>query len=289
MIAFIAIAAGAVLISAPSAAGAQSAPSGARVIRVPCSSVALAGAITTANATPAILRLAANCTYNLTAALPQITGNVALMGGPSTVIRRDTATPNIRILDVAATGTLHIAGIFILNGLLGGGNGAGIQNAGTLVMRYSTVSGNQTSTGNGGGIANTGRALIANSVIATNVTFTGNGGGIHNDGDLTVVASRLAGNVVNNLGAGLYTAAGRTTRVIQSTISANLGAAGSGAGVASAGTTRLVRTAVELNRSPTGGGVSVLVGGVVTLDRSIVRRNSTGNCLPLNSVPGCVG
>jgi hypothetical protein len=101
------------------------------------------------------------------------------------------------------------------------------------------------------------------------------------------VASRLAGNVVNNFGAGLYTAAGRTTRVIQSTISANLGAIGSGAGVVSAGTTRLVRTAVELNRR--GGGVSLVAGGVVTLDRSIVRRNSTGNCLPLNSVPGCVG
>jgi hypothetical protein len=36
------------------------------------------------------------------------------------------------------------------------------------------------------------------------------------------------------------------------------------------------------------GGVT-LAGGVVTLGRSIVRRNSTGNCLPLNSVPGCVG
>jgi hypothetical protein len=55
----------------------------------------------------------------------------------------------------AATGTLHIAGIFILNGFLAGGNGAGIQNAGTLVMRYSTVSGNLANTGNGGGIANT--------------------------------------------------------------------------------------------------------------------------------------
>jgi hypothetical protein len=77
--------------------------------------------------------------------------------------------------------------------------------------------------------------------------------------------------------------------VIQSTISANIGAVGSGAVVASAGTTRLVRTAVELNRSPTGGGVSVVAGGVVTLGRSIVRRKSTGNCLPLNSVPGCVG
>ncbi len=218
----VAIATGAALVSVPPPAYA------APVVRVPCDAMALSNAITAANSTPSTLRLAPFCAYNLTAALPQITGNVALVGGPSTVIRRDQATPGIRILDVGATGTLHVRGLFILNGSSGSANGAGIQNAGTLLMNFDSVSGNIASTGTGGGIYNSGRAVIANSVIGANATFTGNGGGIYNGGTLTVLTSRIYGNVVNNNGAGLFTAAGGTTRVVQSTFTGNLSSIGTG-------------------------------------------------------------
>jgi hypothetical protein len=278
------IAAGAALVSVSSPAHA------APVVRVACDTTALSNAITAANATPSILRLAPFCAYNLTAALPQVTGNVALVGGPSTVIRRNPTTPGIRILDVGATGTLRVRGLFILNGSAGGANGGGIQNAGTLLMNFDSVSGNLTSTGNGGGIYNTGRAVIANSIIGANITFTGSGGGIYNSGTLTVLTSLIDGNVVNNNGAGLFTAAGGTTRVVQSTIARNLTAVGSGAGLASAGTTSLVRTLVTLNKAQTsGGGVFVTGGGTATLRLSVVQKNSPGNCAPVNTVAGCAG
>jgi hypothetical protein len=158
-------------------------------VPVPCSSLALANAITAANAAPAVLRLASHCTYNLTTALPQITGNVTLAGGPNTTINRDPATNNIRILDVAAAGTLGVRGIFILNGGLTSGDGPGIRNAGTLRLNFTTVSGNFATTGNGGGVANTGRASIANSVIAANLILIGNGAGINNGDDMTITTS----------------------------------------------------------------------------------------------------
>src|ERR1700749_1762570 len=59
-----------------------------KIIVVPCSSPALAAAITAANTVPTTIRLAANCTYDITTpavagdtALPPITGNVTILGG----------------------------------------------------------------------------------------------------------------------------------------------------------------------------------------------------------------
>jgi hypothetical protein len=280
------IVAGAALVSAQSPAAARS----VAAVPVPCSSLALANAITAANATSAVLRLASHCTYNLTAALPQITGDVTLVGGPNTTIKRDPAANNIRILDVAATGVLGVRGIFILNGGLSNGDGPDIRNAGTLRLNFTTVSGNLTVTGNGGGVANTGRTSIANSVIAADIILIGNGAGIDNGGDTTITTSLVNGNDLNNQGGGIFTAAGHTTRVIQSTISANTTANAPGAGLVSAGTTSLVRTLVTLNKSmQPGGGILVPAGGSVTLSQSSVLRNSPDNCSPVGSVPGCVG
>src|SRR6184192_2070961 len=86
------LAGGTLLMASP----AQASAPGARVVRVPCSSAALAAAITAANAPGgAVLRLARHCTYTVTTpataatGLPDITGDVALVGGPGTTIQRD--------------------------------------------------------------------------------------------------------------------------------------------------------------------------------------------------------
>lgn len=208
---------GAALVGAQSPAEARSVP----FVRVPCSSPALANAITAANATPSVLRLAPRCTYNLTTGLPQITGNVTLVGGPSTTIKRDPATNNIRILDVAATGTLDVRGIFILNGGLTNGDGPGIRNAGTLWLNFTTVSGNFAVTGNGGGVANTGRAFIANSIIAGNIILIGNGAGINNSGDMTITTSLVNGNALNNQGGGIFVPAGGSVTLSKSSVRQN--------------------------------------------------------------------
>lgn len=263
------------------------------VVRIGCDSATLADAITTANAAPATLRLAPDCTYLLTTALPRITGRVALVGGPSTTLKRAPAAVNLRILDVAATGSLRVTELSILNGSTTTAEGGGIRNAGALVIADSTISGNTTLDQNGGGISNTGHAIVIHSVVASNATQgpTGdrNGGGIYNNGTLTVTGSRLSGNVAVRNGGGLITTAGHTSHVLASTISAN-SAANVGGGIDNEGTTSVSGSLIYMNAaagSGTAGGGILNAGGTVTLRRSLVQRNIPDNCAPLKTIPGC--
>ena len=152
-------------------------PGGENVINVPCSSAALYSAITLANENPAALRLSSHCTYNIatpataTDALPIITGTMTLVGGPSTTIRRSDAAGPVRILEVATTGSLHIEGIFILNGAPAAGQpGGGIQNNGELQLVRVTLSNNTATAAGGGGLNNTatGRAVLSQTVVGNN-------------------------------------------------------------------------------------------------------------------------
>ncbi|GAB1824051.1 hypothetical protein [Herbidospora sp. RD11066] len=260
-----------------------------RTIHVQCTPTALHNAIVSANALPAVLKLAPNCSYNLVAALPQITGKITLKGTANTAIRRDMSAPGLRILDVGLTGDLTVEDVFILNGQLLTGDGPGILNAGRLYLRRVTVSGNSATTGNGAGLRNNGTATIRNSIFAANLTLVGNGAGIYNDGDLHIIDSTVVGNALNNQGAGIFTAAGKTSKVVRSLVNGNVTANGTGAGIASAGTTSLDNTWVRLNKAVApGGGVLVLPGGAVTMHRSGVRDNSPNNCWPANSVATCL-
>jgi hypothetical protein len=259
----------------------------------------LANAVAAANAAPTVLRLASFCIYNITAQLPQITGNVTLLGGRSTVIRHDPATAaNFRLLDVATTGRLRVLDIFLRNGNPAD-DGGGIRNAGRLVLDSVTLGNNLaglplTAGGNGGALANLAgaRAVVAHTVISANEairtlseTTAGNGGAIYNAGGLTLFESRLVANSATSTvgvagtgnGGGINTPAGGTSLVIQSTIVDN-SATNNGGGVFNAGRTSLIRTLVLRNRATIGGGVF----GTVTARRSIVRGNTPDNCNPAN-------
>lgn len=299
-----AILAGATLTTAPSVAQAQSPASGGRVTWVPCDAAQLSSAFAMANtAGSGTLRLSPHCVYNITATLTTSgTSRINLIGGPSTTVKRNPSTGNIRVFDVASGTTLRIEGIFIQNGeLTGAGDGGGIRNAGTLIMSSVTLNGNTTNNGNGGGLANTGTALLAKTLVSANntglrSTTALNGGGIFNSGTLTLLESRVTGNVSNGTGAGgrgggIYTDTGGTTRIIQSTIDHN-NTSLFGGGIYNNGRTSLDRTLVQLNEAPDSigaGGIYNNVPGGVTLRRSIVRRNSPDNCEPAGSVPGCLG
>lgn len=278
----------ALLTAAP--AQATPAPATERVVGVPCNVPALTTAVTAANAAPATvrttLRLAPSCSYDLTAELA-ISGNVALVGGPATVIRRATAAPgNFRILNV--TGTLHVRGLLIANGNPNA-SGGGILNLGTLVLTFVTVSGNRAIGLDGGGIVNAvgARAWITDSVVSAN-TADGAAGGIDNFGSLTLAGSRVSGNGAGTFGGGVTTEVGATTRVVRSTIDHNAAVA-NGGGVFNFGTTSLDRSVVVRNRAASGGGVFNTVPGTVGLRRSFIRANTPNNCAPANAVPGCAG
>jgi hypothetical protein len=291
---------GAVLAATALAAAAPaSASPGIPVVEVPCDATSLANAVAAANVTPAVLRLAPYCIYNITAQLPQITGNVTLLGGPSTVIRHDPGTmANFRLLDVAATGGLRVIGISLRNGNPTG-DGGGIRNAGGLVLDQVTLNGNLAGTpltagGNGGALANLAgaRAVVARTVISANEAFrtlaettTGNGGGIDNAGRLTLFESRLVANSATSTvgvagtgnGGGVRTRPGGSSLIIRATL-VDDSATNSGGGVFNAGVTSLVRTLVLRNRATTGGGVF----GALTVRGSIVRGNTPDNCVPAN-------
>jgi hypothetical protein len=289
--------AGAVIVTGGILAMVSAAPSmaaGPRVVRVPCSAAALAAAITAANAaTGTVLRLARGCTYSITTpattatALPDVTGNLTLVGGPRTSIRRDpAAATQFRIFNVAAGATLRVAGLSILNGSTAG-LGGGIQNAGTLVLRHATLSGNTA--GNGGGLANIAgaTATISRSLVNANTTTGVGGGGIINMGTLTVLGTVLSANIAPINGGGVNTQSSGRTRIIQSTVAHNT-SSGLGGGLSNLGTTALDRTLVRNNRGTSGSGIAT-GNANVTLRRSVVHNNIPDNCSPLGTIPGCVG
>lgn len=316
-----AVLAGAALTAVPSAA--QAAKGGVRHVKVPCSETALAQQISTANglAVPTVLWLSPHCTYSYLNddlgaagdALPPISKDITLVGGPSTAIRRSTnATENFRILDVLNGGTLRVAGISILGGDPASAaveEGGGIRNAGTLMLKFVTLSGNTAGStgggnvgGNGGGLSNLGNAVafVTNTLISGNRAVengnaTGAGGGVVNRGTLTLTNSRLTLNTADDGGGALDTITPGTTQVIRSTIDRNLVPAATGTGgggIFNSGTTSLNRSLVTLNNATGtaqgGGGIDNFTGGTVTLTQSLVTNNNPNNCVPLNTISGCV-
>jgi hypothetical protein len=288
----------ALTVAAPTAASAAR-PQAVPVVEVPCDATVLANAVAAANTAPTVLRLASHCIYNITAQLPQISGNVTLVGGRDTTIRHAPATvANFRLLDVTGAGRLRVVAVSLRNGNPAG-SGGGIRNAGRLVLDFVTLDGNLAGLpssvgGNGGALANLAgaRAVVAHTLISANEavrtlaeTTTGNGGGIDNAGSLTVLGSRLVANTAASTvgvagtgdGGGVHTRAGGTSLIIQSTI-VDGSATNSGGGVFTAGRTSLIRTLVLRNRATTGGGVF----GTVTVRRSVVRGNTPDNCGPAN-------
>lgn len=294
--------AGATLVMGSSDARAQT--SGVPIIAVPCNSSLLANAILTANTVPATLRLAPHCIYDITGQLPQVTGNVSLVGGPSTTIRHDPGTAaNYRLLDVASTGNLRVAGVFLRNGNPAG-DGGGVRNAGWLVLDSVTLAGNVAGNvatpvgGNGGAVANLpgGRAVLVRTAILGNSatrapaeTTTGNGGGIYNAGALTVFLSRLAADNASSTsatdgtgnGGGIATVTGGRTLVLRSTVVENT-ATNDGGGIFNAGATTVDRSLVLRDRATSGGGIF----GRVTVRGSAVRGNVPDNCVPANVACG---
>jgi hypothetical protein len=105
--------------------------------------------------------------------------------------------------------------------LLGGKGGAIYNNAGTVIISDSFLTGNQVLNGQGGGIGGaivnqSGTVKISNSSISGNVADVG--GGIYNDGTLAISNSSIGGNwAFDSGGIANY----GTLTISQSTISSN--------------------------------------------------------------------
>ena len=274
------------------AAAVPAAPAGAAgVLRVPCGAVALAEAISAANTSPGrVLRLAPRCVYDVatpaTAAtgLPVITGDVTLLGGPATTIRRNPAAVAFRLFDVAAAARLRMAGVSVLNGLTAG-LGGGVQNAGRLVLSQVTMAGGNAADGGAiAGLAGS-RTTASRTVIRQNTAGSVGGGGMVNFGVAIFDATAVLGNTAPVNGGGVNTQPGGTTVLVRTAVENNT-SGGLGGGLSNLGTTTLIRSPVRGNRGSGGGGIATGNGDVL-LSRSVVRGNLPDNCSPPGTVLGC--
>ncbi|MEV5706134.1 hypothetical protein [Actinoallomurus sp. NPDC052274] len=280
------------------------------VVTVPCSgptggASGLVTAIQNANAAGhGTIRLAANCNYDFTAptdtsgtrggdALPIIRGDITIVGGPSTHIRR-TGGPAFRLFEVFTGARLRIEGIFIEGGDSGANTGGGILSArGTLNLFRVTLRNNTAD--NGAGLSNdSGTALLSYTLVTNNTTIHpngsgGGGGGIYSDGRLEVNFSQISSNSANSSGGGVYSELGGTATFFRTTLDKNTAKIhGGGLLNGVGGRATLVLTLVQANRASDGGGIFRDPGsGPVTLTDSVVTANTPNNCRPVGSVPGC--
>jgi CSLREA domain-containing protein len=214
------------------------------------------------------------------AASTQINGAALTASVNSFMVQRTTGTVDVTLEDLTIKGmndgggggavwldsngdhtnkTLHLNRVSILNNVhaSGGGGGIGVF-GGNLILKDSTLAGNQGGDFGGGGIIliTTGsKATVENSLITNNSGQTGAGikvdGGFGAPQSLVVRNSTISGNTSATSTGGIAVGAATPVELSYNTISGNI--SGSGAG-------------------------NVFFGATTTLKGNIFVGNSTGNC-----------
>jgi hypothetical protein len=271
-------------------------------VNVPCSTPALISAINTANSNGSgTIRLASFCTYVLTSAaatgrgpdgLPIISGNIRLIGGESTTIRRSASAPHFRIVEVAAGAALSLQRLYIAGGNADGtipGNdtgGAILNSRGTIELIRTTVM--DSIADSGAGISNaSGRMNITRTILQGNRTRAGGGGGagLYNDGTIWLTSVRFTGNAANTNGGGVYNGQGGRIHAIRLTLNRNFARIGGG-GIYNAPDGSLALTHALIIRNTAGSGGGLFNAGItsrVAIFASLIAANNPNKCVPRNT------
>jgi hypothetical protein len=258
---------------------------------VALAAVALVSPVGSATAN-APFKVCATCTYTdipsaLLAAAAQ-SGDDTIQVAPGSYPEAFTVSTNVTLLgagagqttigelDVSAGVSVTINGVTIHGVGFGGPGESGITNAGTLTLKSSVVSGNQTIAGAGILNLSTGTATVQDSTVTGNSAFLASGGGILNAGTMTLQHSTVSDNGTFGAGGGIYN---QGTLTLQASTVSDNGAFGIGGGIANAGALTLQDSTVSDNVSccagPVGGG-GIYNGatGTTTLRNSTVTGNS---------------
>lgn len=178
---------------------------------------------------------------------------------------------NTRLTNVSVSGNTISAGIT--------GSGAGICNAGTLVLDHCDVSDNMAlNGGQGGGIFNGFGTLTVRFSMIVHNTSSGAGGGIFNasrggDATVTIQGSTIAGNSAGDRGGGICN--DDTMTVLRSTISDNFSQGGGGiANLDNVPLTLLNCTIARNLATGLGGGGLRIEGGPVTVVNCTIVANT---------------
>jgi hypothetical protein len=204
-------------------------------------------------------------TINLTAALPDISDDVIMLGpgAGNLTVRRNTGG-DYRIFTVAG-GTVEIRDLTVSNGE--SNVGGGIYNQASLTLDGVVISDNRSEVvGNpelpqGGGVYNAGSLTITNSTISNNVSTSGHdtyGGGIHNLGTLLLYNTTISNNRASSDGHGPEDGYGG-------------GIFNAGSGVAVLNSTKVLDNEAD-GRNAFGGGIHNL--GSLSVHESAIVNNS---------------
>jgi hypothetical protein len=236
-------------------------------------------------------KVCATCTYSdipaaLVAAAAQ-SGDDTIQVAPGSYPEPITVSTNVTLLgagagqttigelDVSAGVSVTINGVTVDGVGFGGPGESGITNAGTLTLKSSVVSGNQTIAGAGILNLSTGTATVQDSTVTGNSAFLASGGGILNAGTMTLQHSTVSDNGTFGAGGGIFNQGTLTLRA--STVSDN-GAFGPGGGIYNQGTVTLQDSTISDNESccvPSGGGgIYNSATGTMTLRNSTVSGNA---------------
>ncbi|HZO62033.1 MAG TPA: hypothetical protein VFB35_03545 [Gaiellaceae bacterium] len=266
--------------------GSSAARSGGSGVNVACDSTELTTAFTAANtAGTGALKLAANCVYTLSAALPTVTGDIAVVGAKYTTIMRDPATADLRFFDVAAAASLRVESLTLLNGASTGLGGA-IQTAGNLTVQKVDFARNSASNGGAISVSAGGSATVSNSTFTANTTTGVGGGALINFGTLVLKNSDLTANTAPINGGALNTQPSGTTTVSGGRVTLNTSGSLGGA-VANLGTTSLQGVRIESNQGSAGGAIAT-ANANVSIAGGTMGGNIPDNCSPQNTIPKCV-
>ena len=274
---------------------------------VSCSSggAGLVAAITAANVAGGTINLAAGCTYALTApnntpspmiggnGLPVVTSQITINGLRSTIAGNPASANPFRIFEVAPTGNLTLQGLTLTGGV-GTLGGAIVNNAGTVTLNHSQVTGN-TAVQAGGGIGSGDLgtpgvilgSLTLNSSQVNGNTTGGTGGGIAVKYGTAVLNTSSVNDNTAGASAGGIADVGGALSLNFSQVNNNT-AQGGGGGIANGngmggvgppplGTLKLFFSQVNDNTSnggPMAGAGGIANGGIATITLSQVNGNS---------------
>lgn len=143
-----------------------------------------------------------------------------------------------------------------------GGEGAGINSAGTLTIANSSVSGNSVTNqpprpGRTGGIFSNGTLEITNSTIVGNIGGVGGGGITASGGPIIITNSTISQNTVIGYGGGIY-CSGSSTTITNSTVSGNSASykdGGFGGGILNSGPLKIINSTISGNFADRSGGI----------------------------------
>lgn len=198
-----------------------------------------------------------------------VSGGVNLIGPGANKLTLSGGNAN-QVLSISSGASAVLYGVTIANGKVSSGSGGGIENAGTLAIIESAVSGN--SANSGGGVDSNGTLTVIGSTFSGNSAPSGNGGAIFSSGLLTVINSTFSGNtVVGGAGVGGAIKSDGTLTVTNSTFSGN--AADNVGAIAVFSGSATVDNSVFADNSAAGSGAGMSNSGTLNASNNVYYNN----------------